>query len=108
MSLTQDLIALIRARPVSDDDLQQAALFTLDAIACAYAGCNTPVGEILRSWARADDFEDIPTAAVYTPDGARLVTGDFLGKVRFWEVKREKGKVKLEPLGQRSTKVAAE
>ncbi len=57
MSLTQDLIALIRGKPVSDDDLQQAALFSLDALACAYAGCNTPVGEILRRWAGADDLD---------------------------------------------------
>ena len=57
MSLTQDLIALIRSKPVGDDDLQQAALFSLDALACAYAGCNTPVGEILRRWAGADDLD---------------------------------------------------
>ena len=51
MSLTQELIALIRAKTITDEDLQQAALFTLDAIACAYAGSNTPVGEILQRWA---------------------------------------------------------
>ena len=50
MSLTSDLIAQIRAKPVSPDDLEQAALFTLDAVACAYAGSATPVGKILRSW----------------------------------------------------------
>ena len=57
MSLTQDLIALIRAKPISEDDLQQAALFSLDALACAYAGCNTPVGEILRRWGALDDLD---------------------------------------------------
>jgi 2-methylcitrate dehydratase PrpD len=57
MSLTQDLITLIRARPVSEEDLQQAALFSLDALACAYAGCSTPVGEILRRWGAADDLD---------------------------------------------------
>jgi len=57
MSLTQDLIALVRSKPVDDDDLSQAALFSLDALACAYAGCNTPVGGILRRWARADELD---------------------------------------------------
>jgi len=57
MSLTQELIALIRAKPVSDQDLQQAALFSLDAIACAYAGSATGVGEILRGWAAQGDMD---------------------------------------------------
>ena len=57
MSLTQELIRLIRARPESDEDLQQAALFTLDALACAYAGSATPVGDILRRWGAAGDLD---------------------------------------------------
>jgi 2-methylcitrate dehydratase PrpD len=57
MSLTQELIALIRTRPVAGEDLQQAALFTLDALACAYAGCATPVGAILRRWGAAGDLD---------------------------------------------------
>jgi len=57
MSLTQELIAQIRAKPVTDLDLEQAALFTLDAIACAYAGSNTPVGEILQRWAAQGDMD---------------------------------------------------
>ncbi|MBT8436808.1 MAG: MmgE/PrpD family protein [Gammaproteobacteria bacterium] len=57
MSLTQELIALIRSKPVSDQDLQQAALFSLDAIACAYAGSATGVGEILRGWAAQGDMD---------------------------------------------------
>ncbi len=61
MTLTAELIALIRAKPIDDTDLEQAALFTLDAVACAYAGSATPVGRILRNWsARAprDDRRD--------------------------------------------------
>jgi 2-methylcitrate dehydratase PrpD len=58
MSLTQELITLIRSKPVSDQDLQQAALFTLDAIACAYAGSATGVGQILRSWATQTDMDN--------------------------------------------------
>jgi 2-methylcitrate dehydratase PrpD len=57
MSLTQELIALIRARPVTAADLQNAASFSLDALACAYAGCNTPVGEILRRWGRQEQLD---------------------------------------------------
>jgi 2-methylcitrate dehydratase PrpD len=57
MSLTQELIALIRAKPVTDQDLKQAALFTLDALACAYAGSNTAVGEILQRWAAQSDMD---------------------------------------------------
>jgi 2-methylcitrate dehydratase PrpD len=57
MSLTQELITLIRDKPVSDQDLQQAAVFTLDAIACAYAGSTTGVGETLRCWAAQTDMD---------------------------------------------------
>ena len=57
MSLTQELIDLIRNKPVSDEDLQHAALFSLDAIACAYAGSKTGVGEVLRSWATQSDLD---------------------------------------------------
>ena len=57
MSLTQELITLIRDKPASDADLQQAAMFTLDAIACAYAGSATGVGEILRCWAAQTDLD---------------------------------------------------
>jgi 2-methylcitrate dehydratase PrpD len=57
MSLTQELIALIRAKPVTDQDLEKAAMFTLDALACAYAGSNTVVGEILKRWAAQGDMD---------------------------------------------------
>jgi len=57
MSLTQELITLIRSKPVSAEDLEQAALFTLDAVACAYAGSNTPVGAILRRWGSQGDMD---------------------------------------------------
>ncbi|MCP4877543.1 MAG: MmgE/PrpD family protein [Gammaproteobacteria bacterium] len=55
MSLTQDLIGLIRNKPVTPADLDHAALFTLDAVASAYAGGATAVGAILRNWAAATD-----------------------------------------------------
>ncbi|MEM7563261.1 MAG: MmgE/PrpD family protein, partial [Pseudomonadota bacterium] len=57
MSLTQDLISLIRNKPVTPSDLKQAAIFTLDAVAAAYAGSNTVVGEILKKWSRNQDLD---------------------------------------------------
>ncbi|MGD8350284.1 MAG: MmgE/PrpD family protein, partial [Gammaproteobacteria bacterium] len=57
MSLTQDLIALIRKRPLAAADLEAAALFVLDALASAYAGSATAVGAILRDWAGGTDLD---------------------------------------------------
>ena len=57
MSLTQDLISLIRDKPVTAADLEDAALFTLDAVATAYAGSATKVGAILREWAARGDLD---------------------------------------------------
>lgn len=49
-TMTQQLVALIAAKPVTAADLEQASLFTLDAIANALAGrCSEP-GEILLRW----------------------------------------------------------
>ena len=49
-SLTRQLVALIRARPVSEADLEMAALFTLDAISNTCAGRNSGPGRVLASW----------------------------------------------------------
>lgn len=57
MSLTQELIALIRNKPISPADLDAAALFSLDAVATAYAGSATPVGAILRDWASGAELD---------------------------------------------------
>jgi 2-methylcitrate dehydratase PrpD len=54
-TLTEGLVALIRARPVEDDDLEIAALLVLDAVANALAGRNTGPGRILRGWGRVGD-----------------------------------------------------
>ncbi len=55
MSLTKDLIQLIRHKPVTAADLDSAAMFTLDAVATAYAGSRTPVGLVLLNWAANSD-----------------------------------------------------
>jgi len=57
MSLTQELITLIRNKPISSADLEQAALLSLDAVATAYAGSATPVGKILRDWAGVAELD---------------------------------------------------
>lgn len=49
-TLTQQLTALIYAKPITPTELEQAALFTLDAIANALAGRRSEPGEILLKW----------------------------------------------------------
>lgn len=51
MTITQQLITLIRNKAVSDGDLQRAAFFTLDAIANTLAGRNSEPGKKLLTWA---------------------------------------------------------
>lgn len=51
-SLTHQLITSINARPISKDDLAQAALFTLDALANAIAGRRSEPGKLLCRWAQ--------------------------------------------------------
>lgn len=50
-SLTAELIKYIREKPVSNEDLEQAGLFTLDVIGCIVAGRATETGERLSKWA---------------------------------------------------------
>lgn len=50
-SLTADLVALIRARPVGPADLEATALLALDGIANMLAGRRTEPGRILARWA---------------------------------------------------------
>ena len=51
MTLTRDLVRLIRKKPIDQGDLDAAALFFLDAAANAVAGRRTPPGRILGDWA---------------------------------------------------------
>ena len=50
-SLTAELIKHIREKPVSEEDLKQAGLFTLDVIGCIVAGRATETGQRLTKWA---------------------------------------------------------
>ncbi|MCP3687722.1 MAG: MmgE/PrpD family protein [Gammaproteobacteria bacterium] len=58
MSLSQNLIKLIRQKPINQSDLDDAALFALDALATAYAGSKTPVGACLLNWAKNNALDD--------------------------------------------------
>ncbi len=58
MSLSKDLVKLIRDKPVDDPDLAAAAMSTLDALATAYAGSATPTGQKLIAWAKSDNLDD--------------------------------------------------
>ena len=50
-SLTQDLVDLVRRKPITEHDLDMAALFTLDAVANILGGRNSQPGGILIDWA---------------------------------------------------------
>ena len=49
-SLTEQLVSLIRARPITDDDRDCAARFLLDSVANALGARNTAPGRMLRGW----------------------------------------------------------
>ncbi len=49
-SLSEQLITLIRNKPVTNNDLEQAALFALDGIANAIGGQNSIPGKKLLAW----------------------------------------------------------
>jgi 2-methylcitrate dehydratase PrpD len=48
---------LIRNKPIGEDDLASAAMFTLDALATAYAGSVTAPGRKLIAWAQSGDMD---------------------------------------------------
>lgn len=50
MSITEQLIQIIRRKTISEYDLQQAALFTLDALANTLGGRNSVPGRKLQQW----------------------------------------------------------
>lgn len=54
MTLTEKLIELIDAKPITENDLAAAAWFVLDGLANTVAGTNSPQGRILTEWFRAE------------------------------------------------------
>lgn len=51
-SLTENLVRLIRQKPITASDMEAASLFVLDAVANALAGANTEPGRIVAQWAQ--------------------------------------------------------
>lgn len=49
-TLTQQLIQLIRSKPVTQVDLQRASIMTLDALANSVGGCNSDAGRKFLRW----------------------------------------------------------
>ena len=62
MSLSRDLVRLIRAKPRHRGDLEQASLFVLDTLACALGALKTEPARIFEAIA--------PLAAADTPRAA--------------------------------------
>lgn len=51
-TLTQGLVDLIRARPISQNDLDIMALFVMDGLANMLAGRNSEPGRKLLAWSK--------------------------------------------------------
>ena len=60
ISLTGKLARHIRGKPVSEADLEAAALFTLDALANTLAGRNSVPGKVLKEWWQAGHPDNFP------------------------------------------------
>ncbi len=59
-TLTEGLVSLIRAKPITPSDYEAAALFTLDAIANILGGRNSVPGRVLLDWWQARATNDVP------------------------------------------------
>jgi len=57
LSLTKDLVHFIHNKSISEDDRAAAAMFTLDALATAYAGSATNTGKKMIAWAQTGDMD---------------------------------------------------
>lgn len=64
MSLSRDLVRLIRTKPRDRQDLEQAALFVLDTLACALGALRTEPARILQAIAPLEGV-DTPRAAFH-------------------------------------------
>ncbi len=62
MTLTQQLITLIRGKEVAEPDLQRATIFLLDAVCNALAGRNTVPGQKLLEWRKTQGVDPGRTA----------------------------------------------
>ncbi|WP_119389053.1 MmgE/PrpD family protein [Taklimakanibacter lacteus] len=77
MSLTRDLVRLIRAKPVTDGDLQWAAFFVLDTLACALGALKSEPARMLKAVA-PPDASDVARRAFYLGGLAHILEMDDL------------------------------
>lgn len=77
MSLTRELTRLIRAKPVSETDLDWAALFVLDTVACALGSLETAPARMLRAVA-PPETGDVARRAFYFGGLAHILEMDDL------------------------------
>ena len=77
MSLTRDLTKLIRSKPVTDKDLEWAALFVLDTLGCALGALRTEPARMLKAVA-PPETSDVPRRAFYLGGLAHILEMDDL------------------------------
>jgi 2-methylcitrate dehydratase PrpD len=77
MSLTRDLTKLIRSKPITDRDLEWAALFVLDTLGCALGALKTAPSKMLRAVA-PPETSDVPRRAFYLGGLAHILEMDDL------------------------------
>jgi len=56
--LTGQLVTLIQAKPIINEDLRACTYFVLDAIVNAIAGMHTPAGKVIMNWYHANGRTD--------------------------------------------------
>jgi 2-methylcitrate dehydratase PrpD len=77
MSLTRGLVRLIRAKPVTRDDLDWAAFFVLDTLACAFGALKTDPARMLKAVAPPQK-SDVARRAFYLGGLAHILEMDDL------------------------------
>lgn len=77
MSLTRNLVRLIRAKPATRADREKAALFVLDTIACAVGGLGTEPARILGAVAPPAEA-DVARRAFYLGGLSHILEMDDL------------------------------
>jgi 2-methylcitrate dehydratase PrpD len=78
MSLTNQLVTLVRNKSISDQDLEQATLFVLDAVVNSIAGANTAPGRILTEWVASQTNNDAARQAFVAGGLAHILELDDL------------------------------
>jgi len=77
MTLTSDLVSLIRSKPVGASDLDAAALFVLDTVACALGGLDSAPARMLGAVA-PPERGDVARRAFYFGGLAHILEMDDL------------------------------